>query len=135
VPRRLRALDFREPAPEYEFADGTIVQTRYLDAAGWTLYEVYLAKPTDADALIALVQAVAPTLTREYLDERVTLADMTALIQIGKGNAELILAQRKNGPGGATSNLDAASPIPPSNMTMISPPSSVALPAPTAAAP
>ena len=113
-PRRFRAVEFRSPPPEYEFADGFVVQTSYLDASGFLLLDEYEADENNVEKLATLLQAIAPKLTTEYIDKRVTFQDIVNLIAIGKGHADVILAALKNGVSGgvapASSSLTPASP-------------------------
>lgn len=115
-PKRIRAVEFRSPPPEYEFADGTVAQTSYLDAAGFQLLDAYEADDSNTEKLAAVLQAVAPSLTIEFIDKRVTFQDVVNLIAIGKGHADTILVALKNGVSGVVQN--AAPPTPDSATTI-----------------
>ena len=100
---RLRALDYRSPAPDYECADGRVVQTRYYDAEGWAKYSAWEQEPGNAALFLAAVQYVVPELDATYIDQRLSIEDCQRLIVIGKGNTECLRAEIKNGSGGGVS--------------------------------
>jgi hypothetical protein len=115
MPRRLRAVDFRSPPPEYEFADGRVVQTRYLDAAGFVLLSEYEADEKNVERLAAVLQAIVPDLEMDYIAKRVTFQDVISLIGVGKGHADALLLALKNGVSGG--EIPAPSPTPDSATT------------------
>jgi len=119
LPRRLRGLDFRSPPPEYEFADGTVLQTRYLENADWALYDEYEADQDSIEKLVALLTAIVPGLTPEFINSRVTFGDTVNLISIGKGHADVLAVALKNGRSDGV--RQAPSPTPDSPTTTISP--------------
>lgn len=110
-----RARDHRSPAPLFECADGRVVQTRYFDAEGWSLYEAWEKDPNNAAAFLALVQFVVPELDTAYIDQRVSIEDCQTLIVIGKGNTDFLRTEIKNGSGGGESQ--ASPPTPTSSLT------------------
>jgi len=112
---KLRALDYRSPAPEFQCADGRVVQTRYYDAEGWQKYTAWEQEPNDAALFLAAVQYVVPELEATYIDQRLSLEDCQRLIVIGKGNADFLRAELKNGSGGGATQ--ALPPTPVSSLT------------------
>ena len=108
--KRIRALEFRSPAPEYEFADGTVVQTRYLDATGFQVLSAYEADENNVEKLATLLREIAPDLTIEYINHRVTFQDIVNLIAIGKGHADVVLDALKNGLGGGVPETPPPTP-------------------------
>lgn len=117
--RVIRALDFRQPAPQVELASGRVVQTQYFNAVA---YQAYLAldamEGTAAEkfaAFLDVVRLVVPELTLEQLNVECSIEDCRNLIQIGLGNTDFFRRELKNGESGGES--PAPPPTPPSNPT------------------
>jgi hypothetical protein len=128
----IRAIDLREPPPQYELANGTRIQIAYLDAAGWMLLEQYVADPGNLTALRAVVAAAAPGADMDAIDRYASEADIGHIIALAKGRSPDLIQALKNGLSGV---VEAAAPpapsTPDSNPTTTSRTSSAASRAPT----
>ena len=117
--RIIRALDHREPAPQFELASGRVVQAHYLGATGIAALNALDTMPGTPEerltAFLEVVRLVVPELSREEIDRECSLGDCKTLIQIGKGNTEFYQREIKNGSSGGES--PAPPPTPPSDLT------------------